>query len=167
MVSAATLRITALNGLLVILVLTTGCAPISPAPQQAPYPPLPGTGPITQPSTSSPDPSTEQPGSEIEPAEPELSAAQEAVNQLLQTGWKLHNGGQHERANAIAERALRLDRNNAGIYLLMSSNYFEMWDLKVAEQIAQQGLTLVNRSQLLYLRLNRLLEKIQAASNEG
>ena len=142
-----------LLGLVFASLLLGACAPMVPAPTGYPAP--------DERKTDSGKAET-PPARRIEPESPKASAAQSAVERLLQEGWQLHRQGIFERSNAIAERALRLDRGNAEVYLLLASNYYSLWHLGMAEQIARQGLPLASGNTALQAKLRELLVEIQA-----
>ena len=148
-----------LGALLVVLTMMA-CAPVTAPP---PYPGHPYPSPPDRPTGGSPEPAPQPPVRTIEPVEPARSSAETAVQQLLAEGWQLRSKGAYERANAVAERALRLERSNPEIYLLMSSNYYSMWQLALAEQVARQGLPLASDDRSLKTRLQVLLNEILAS----
>ena len=134
-------------------VLAAGCAPMMPSDNRYPAP----SEDINKPQPRSPASLEPAP---IEPAAPKPSAARLAVGQLLAEGWQLHRQGAYERSNAVAERAMRLDRLEAEIYLLLATNYFQLWNLDVAEQLARQGLPLSSAQSDTKQRLQYLLAQI-------
>lgn len=137
-------------------VLAAGCAPLMPSDNRYPAP-SEDIEDINKPQPRSP--ASLEPAS-IEPAAPKPSAARLAVGQLLAEGWQLHRQGAYERSNAVAERAMRLDRLEAEIYLLLATNYFQLWNLDAAEQLARQGLPLSSAQSDTKQRLQYLLAQI-------
>lgn len=63
-----------------------------------------------------------------------------AVDSLLAQGRSEYRNGDYSRAIASAERALRIDRRNPAVYLLLAENYQRLGNRDQAQQFAQQGL---------------------------
>ena len=80
----------------------------------------------------------------VEPAPPPEAPVQgrsnSAVDSLLAQGRSEYRNGDYSRAIASAERALRIDRRNPAVYLLLAENYQRLGNTGQAEQFAQQGL---------------------------
>lgn|SRR5690554_264505 len=75
-----------------------------------------------------------------EPDAPAQGRTNSAVDALLQQGRTQYQGGDYNRAIASAERALRIDRRNPAVYLLLAENYQRLGNSEQAQQFAQQGL---------------------------
>lgn len=144
-----------LYAVVAVLAIAAGCAPISPG---LPPPTQPSPWPPIEPPAPAP-----QPGDKIKPVETREETAGNAVAQLLAEAWRLNQGGQYDRSNAVAERALRLNRAEAEIYLVLASNYFAMAQLQLAEQLARQGLPLAGNNRTVELDLKRVLNQIMTA----
>ena len=63
-----------------------------------------------------------------------------AVEDLLRSGEELYDARDYDAAIAIAERALRIDRLNPRIYLLIAKSYWAKGAYGEASQTARQGL---------------------------
>ena len=127
----------------VAVALLSGCAPV--------YAPISESGSAPPPQSSSPPPETDRsppvavPDDEdrrITPSEPVQVAPGGAVSRLLEEAWRYNKAGDYDRSNAVAERALRINHTEPEVYLVMASNYFAMTQLRLAEQLARQGLPL-------------------------
>lgn len=134
-----------------------------PPPQYPPpqYPPS-GSPPYTPPGTQQPGADPSQPA-DIEPVQSRSAANNAAIASLLEQAWQLHNNGDYDRSIAIAERAQRIDASYAEIYLLLASNYYALSQLRLAEQLARQGLPLVGNLWDIERRLKQLLALIADA----
>ena len=147
--------------------LLTACEPFQqssyPPPKYPPpqYPPS-GSPPYTPPGSQQPDAQT-QPPAEIEPVQSRSAANHAAIASLLEQAWQYHYDGDYDRSIAVAERAQRLDASYAEIYLLLASNYYALSQLKLAEQLARQGLPLVGNLWDIERRLKQLLVRIAEA----
>ncbi|WP_052481164.1 tetratricopeptide repeat protein [Gilvimarinus agarilyticus] len=144
-------------GSLVAIVLLSGCAsqmgPGSGAPvedsdtsvrvpgmePQAPERPRPDE----RPNTDAPQDERDNSGWRVVEPEPEApvpARSNSAVDALLAQGRSEYRNGDYSRAIASAERALRIDRRNPAVYLLLAENYQRLGNRNQAEQFAQQGL---------------------------
>ncbi|WP_049722336.1 tetratricopeptide repeat protein [Gilvimarinus polysaccharolyticus] len=75
-----------------------------------------------------------------EPKAPVQVRSNSAVDALLAQGRSEYQSGDYSRAIASAERALRIDRRNPAVYLLLAENYLRLGNSDQAQQFAQQGL---------------------------
>lgn len=75
-----------------------------------------------------------------EPDAPVQGRSNSAVDSLLAQGRSEYRNGDYSRAIASAERALRIDRRNPAVYLLLAENYQRLGNNGQAKQFAQQGL---------------------------
>ena len=71
---------------------------------------------------------------------PELSPASRAVSDLLIGAQREYERGDWQAAIAVAERALRVDRRQPGIYLLIAKSYRALDELEQARRFVEQGL---------------------------
>ena len=83
---------------------------------------------LTQPGQNQPDLTS--------PPVPQNSAQK----QLLSQADQHFEQGQYEQAVAIGERLLRINRNNAEVYLLLAKAHFANGLASLAKQFARQGL---------------------------
>lgn len=143
--------------------LISGCAPV--------YAPISESGSASPPVSSAPPPETDRsppvavPDDEdrrIIPSNPVQVAPGGAVSRLLEEAWRLNKAGDYDRSNAVAERALRINHTEPEVYLVMASNYFAMTQLRLAEQLARQGLPLAGRNPAIEADLQSLLARIGA-----
>lgn len=130
-----------------------------PATQSAPPPvtkaPSTQQQPVPQPKPSAPA------NSDIRPGDSEVAmGAASAVNELLDEAWEYHDNGEYERALAVAERALRVDRRNAEVYLVMADSNYQLYRNDRARQLASQGLNYAERGSSTYRRLQDLLSRL-------
>ncbi len=100
----------------------------------------------------------ERPEPEPAPREPERRAPS-AVDTLLQTAQRQHDAGQYEAAIATAERALRMERSNPEIYLLIGNSYLALLQNEVAGQFARQGLSFAGAGSRVAQQLQLLLTR--------
>ena len=108
-----------------------------------------------------PQPAPRQEPSDIRPGDSEVAmGAISAVDELLEEAWGYHDDGEFERAIAVAERALRMDRRNAEVYLVMASGNYELYRNDRARQLANQGLAYAERGSATYRRLRDLLDRL-------
>ncbi len=143
--------------LLAVVLVLTACAQMSSVPVSDV-----GTPPPPTPTETKPQPEPRPPVRQIEPTE-QAQPENPAVTKLLAEGWRLHNSGEFDRSNAVAERALRIDRSEPKTFLLMASNYFSMLQLTLAEQLARQGIPLAGGDRTTSRRLQSLLNQIRSA----
>lgn len=116
------------------VVLFTGCASAvhQPAPgyRPAPRPAPSATTPAPAPAVVAPIP---------EPA-PAAAAPNPAVTSLLGQARAQYQARNYQGAIATAERALRIDRRAADIYLLLAQSYLQLDQPHKAKMFVQQGL---------------------------
>jgi tetratricopeptide (TPR) repeat protein len=99
----------------------------------------------------------------LEPEEPEPQAQagpNSAVASLLSQGRAHYQSGAYRRAIASAERALRIDRRNPAVYLLLAENYQRLGNRGQAEQFAQQGLRYSRDDRTLQAALRGVLNAL-------
>jgi hypothetical protein len=150
-----------LFGVLVVLLLLAGCAPVMvPVGESTPSPRAPSI-----PSPSVPADEPESSGNVIVPnSPPQQSSSHGAVAKLLEDAWRYNRAGQYDRSNSVAERAMRINHTEPEIYLIMASNYFSSAQLHMAEQLAAQGLPLASNNYSVKRSLQQLLLEIRAKS---
>jgi len=104
-----------------------------------------------EPTTS---PSTEQPA--MTPARPPQTApdkgASGASAGLLEQAARLRSEGQLERADAVLQRAQRIDPRNPAIYLELAELRFASGDPQAARAMAERGLLYCNGAECRQLR---------------
>ncbi len=140
--------------LLALLLQLFGCA------SRDPYYPAPQESDTRQPSVFPP----ESPG-KIEPAQRQPSASDSAVKELIEQAIAFHREGSYQRSVAVAERAMRLDRHEPSIYLVLAANYVALQDYSQAERLISQGLPLAEGQQQTESRFRLLLEEIRKTSH--
>ncbi|HEY7886310.1 MAG TPA: tetratricopeptide repeat protein, partial [Cellvibrionaceae bacterium] len=96
---------------------------------------------------------------EDKPAEAPTPSSAGAVDSLLQQAEAEYQRGNYERAIATAERALRIDRRNGAIYLLLAQSYWQQALPVQSEQFARQGLR-YSQSLQLTDALNKVLNEV-------
>jgi len=102
-------------------------------------------------------------GSIIRPSEIEVNRSSSAVANLLDQGWDYYQQQNYESSINVAERAMRISRQDPEVYLLLSRNYLGLWELEQAEQLARQGLALADSDDELYRDLEDTLTEIRRA----
>lgn len=144
-----------------LAVLLAGCSTLGPYP--APQPTPPATAP-EEPD----DMSREQPsGRDIEPVTRPASLSRGAVTELLEQAWQLHRFGNFQRSIAVAERALRLDRYESNVYLILAANHVATENFQLAEHLIRQGLPLVGEDRQQEGRFMLLLREVEKARTVG
>ncbi|MDX2464297.1 MAG: hypothetical protein QNK31_07280 [Porticoccus sp.] len=145
-----------LFGVLVVLLLLAGCAPVMvPVGDSTPAPRTPST-PVVP--ADIPEPA----GDVIVPnSPPQQSSSHGAVAKLLKDAWRYNRSGEYDRSNVVAERAMRINHTEPEIYLVMASNYFSSAQLHMAEQLATQGLPLASNNYSVRRSLQQLLLDIR------
>lgn len=93
------------------------------------------------------------------PATVETPRAPSAVDALLTTSRRQYDAGQYEAAIATAERALRLERSNAEIYLVIGHSYLALLQTDLAGQFARQGLAFAAAGSSVRQQLQLLLTR--------
>jgi hypothetical protein len=140
-------------------VLATGCAQLG-GPRPAPSPAPPPAGPSAGPSAGAEDRGAEpRDGSaEVGPgsAVPPRSAA--ASTTLLAQSRSERTAGDHAAAVATLERALRIDPNNAALWIEVGEVELERGNATQAASMARKALTLTAGEAGLTRRAERLLE---------
>lgn len=149
--------------MLVSIALMTGCAPVyapisESSPGSPPVSPIPAPEPGLSPPVAVPDDEDRR----ITPSDPVQATSGGAVSRLLEEAWRLNKAGDYDRSNAVAERALRINHTDPEVYLVMASNYFAMTQLRLAEQLARQGLPLAGQNPAIKADLQSLLARIGA-----
>lgn len=94
-----------------------------------------------------------------EPAEVEVPPTPSAVDTLLNTARRQYEAGQYEAAIATAERALRMERGNAEIYLVIGHSYLALLQTELAGQFARQGLAFAAGGSNVRQQLQSLLTR--------
>lgn len=141
--------------LLPVLLLCGCAAPPYYAPSSGPTAP-----PSTAPSPPSPD------SVPIAPAIRQPAPADSAVAGLLDQAKVLHRAGNYQRSLAVAERALRLDRHEPNVYLLLAANYVALEDYQQAQRLIHQGLPLARGEARLESHFRILLQEIGKRSQD-
>lgn len=104
-------------------------------------------------------------GAAIRPGDGEVAhGAAAATSDLLQDAWALYRKEEYPRAIVMAERAMRIDRRNAEIYLLLASAHYQQYHTEQAAQLARQGLNYSISGDPLDRRLKELLIRIKRGS---
>lgn len=134
--------------------LICGCAPLDPY-----YAPTAGSAPIDESGQA-------QPREPIQPTERSAAVSTTAVRELLVQAKNLHMAGSYQRSLAVAERALRLDRHEPDIYLLLAANYVALEDYSQATQLIGQGLSLTRGDTRLESHFRLLQEQIHVRSQD-
>jgi len=165
------------GALLAYVALAAACATVSPAPRPAPTasppasngspaPSTPGDGrPLPDSSTSSrfpppsPQPSerSEPPPRDVPAARPQ-SDASGASGALLEQSRAQRAAGSLPAARASLERALRLDPNNAALWLELGELELQTGNSAQAATMARKAMTLAGRDARLSARAERLLD---------
>lgn len=140
-------KIAALAGLLLLV----GCA-------GSPYAPEGERSSI--PVEELPEPETSEPA-EVQRPEPEVEVPRtpSAVDTLLNSARRQYDAGQYEAAIATAERALRMERGNAEIYLVIGHSYLALLQTEMAGQFARQGLAFAAAGSSVRRQLQSLLTR--------
>lgn len=140
-------KIAALAGLLLLV----GCA-------GSPYAPEGERSSI--PVEELPEPETSEPA-EVQRPEPEVETPRtpSAVDTLLNSARRQYDAGQYEAAIATAERALRMERGNAEIYLVIGHSYLALLQTEMAGQFARQGLAFAAAGSSVRRQLQSLLTR--------
>ena len=164
------------GALLAYITLAAACATVSPPPRPtppasppasngSPAPSIPGDGrPLPDSGASSrfPPPSP-QPGTRSEPprdvpaARPQ-SDASGASGALLEQSRAQRAAGSLPAARASLERALRLDPNNAALWLELGELELQTGNSAQAATMARKAMTLAGRDARLSARAERLLD---------
>ena len=104
-------------------------------------------------------------GAAIRPGDGEVAhGAAAATSGLLQDAWALYRGEEYQRAIVMAERAMRIDRRNAEVYLLLASAHYQQYHTEQAAQLARQGLNYSISGDRVDRRLKELLARIKRGS---
>lgn len=142
------IKTAALAGLLVLV----GCAgsPYAPEGERSSIP----VEELPEPEVSEPV-EVQRP----EPAEVEAPRTPSAVDTLLSTARRQYDAGQYEAAVATAERALRMERGNAEIYLVIGHSYLALLQTELAGQFARQGLSFAAAGSSVRQQLQSLLTR--------
>lgn len=135
--------------------LMTGCVSTYVGPATTPGQPAP----IEE--AEQPQATTTVPQTDIRPGDTDTYRASSAVQGLLTEGWKLFEQQRYDASASIAERALRIDRHNPEVYLLLSRSYLLQSQPVLAEQFARQGLAVAHSSTPVYRQLRELLQQSQ------
>lgn len=140
-------KIAALAGLLLLV----GCA-------GSPYAPEGDRSSI--PVEELPEPEASEPA-EVQRPEPEVEVPRtpSAVDTLLNSARRQYDAGQYEAAIATAERALRMERGNAEIYLVIGHSYLALLQTEMAGQFARQGLAFAAAGSSVRRQLQSLLTR--------
>ncbi|WIO74063.1 hypothetical protein QP938_12270 [Porticoccaceae bacterium LTM1] len=147
-----------------------GCTTLPPSSQPVTYPPSNGPyrAPVEEAGSSAPqqqapvvEPDSSASPVAIVPGQADSNKTERAVNGLLEKGWSLYSQQSYDASISVAERALRIDRYQADIYLLLAHNYLAMSQLSRAEQFARQGLTVTDKKSDSYSQLKDILTDIE------
>ena len=164
------------GALLAYVALAAACATVSPPPRPtttppnsngSPAPSIPGDGrPLPDSGASSrfPPPSP-QPGERSEPVPPRdvpaarpQSDASGVSGALLEQSRAQRAAGSLPAARASLERALRLDPNNAALWLELGELELQTGNSAQAATMARKAMTLAGRDARLSARADRLLD---------
>jgi tetratricopeptide (TPR) repeat protein len=164
------------GALLAYVALAAACATVSPPPRptppasppdssRSPAPSIPGDGrPLPDSSASSrfppssPQPSTRsEPPRDVPAARPQ-SDASGASGALLEQSRAQRAAGSLPAARASLERALRLDPNNAALWLELGELELQTGNSAQAATMARKAMTLAGRDARLSARAERLLD---------
>ena len=154
------------GALLAYLALAASCTTLSapprppPGPAPRPSPPeetrtAPAPAPLPPPATQ-PPPRAEPPRSDVPTARPQ-SDASGASGALLEQSRAQRSAGSLPAARASLERALRLDPNNAVLWLELGELELQTGNSAQAAAMARKALTLAGRDARLTTRAERLL----------
>lgn len=166
------------HALILLLLATAGCSTAQPlivtAPRPAPEPraPMPDPGADTSPMPGAPQartfplPSEEVRSAPPPAAEPPPQAAPASVALLEQSRSQRAAGSLAAAASSI-ERALRIDPNNAELWLELGEIKLEDGDPLQAEQMARKALTLAGGDRIVALRAERLLALASSCARGG
>jgi tetratricopeptide (TPR) repeat protein len=121
--------------LLLLAALLAGCAtPLQPAPPRSP-------------GTAHPAPESSTPA-EAPDAESDIAAPSPTLA-LRHDSARAAAGGDVYRAIALLERAIRIDPNDASLWLELAGLHLEQGAYDEAEQFARKALTLMRRQPVL------------------
>ena len=146
------------TALAVFLAWLSGCAVIPP---ESSAPPIVQREPVPAPPTAEPEPVTApervagsapivaQSASRGEPD------GNPAIDSLLSSGNQSYTAGNYDAAIATAERALRIDRLDPRVYLLLARSYWAKGAYPQANQSARQGLQYSEEGSLIREQLER------------
>ncbi|HEX6995912.1 MAG TPA: tetratricopeptide repeat protein [Gammaproteobacteria bacterium] len=164
--------------ILSLLLATAGCATqplIGTAPRPAPAPREPAPddseaarapGAPRDPGFPSPDAETRRAPAPPTSAEPPPQAAPASVALLEQSRSQRAAGSLTAAASSI-ERALRIDPNNAELWLELGEIKLEDGDPLQAEQMARKALTLAGGDRVVAARAARLLARAASCASGG
>jgi tetratricopeptide (TPR) repeat protein len=150
------------QGVTIAACTTVGVVPPSrPAPSPAPAPP-PATAPAPRPAPPPSTPAPSAPRSEREPsggaaAPRPRSDASSASDALVAQSRAQRAAGSVPAAKASLERALRLDPNNAEVWIELGELELGVGNRAQAATMARKALTLTGRDVRLAARAERLL----------
>lgn len=126
---------------------------------QTPSAPAPKTAESATQTASSSTAST----SVIRPIEAQMNRASPAMTGLLDEGWQHYSAENYELSISVAERAMRIERQDPEVYLLLARSYMGLQEHGQAEQMAKQGLVLAAQDDSMYERLEDTLSEIRRA----
>lgn len=136
-----------------LALLATGCAQLSVAPRPTPPPAAPSAAGQEQGDASG---SAEvEPESEAPARAPRPNAASAT---LLAQSRSERSAGDHAAAVATLERALRIDPNNAALWIEVGEVELERGNAAQAASMARKALTLTAGDAALTRRAERLLD---------
>ena len=143
---------------------TLGAAPTRPAPRPAPAPPppaetrpAPAPQPLPPPATTRLPPRAEPTPPRDVPAARPQSDASGASGVLLEQSRAQRAAGSLPAARASLERALRLDPNNATLWIELGELELQTGNATQAATLARKAMTLAGRDGRLAARAERLL----------
>lgn len=140
---------------------TTLSTPSRPAPSPAPRPSTPAEetrpapAPLPPPGQPAPRPAP-APRTDVPPARPQ-SDASGASGALLEQSRAQRAAGSLPAARASLERALRLDPNNAVLWIELGELELQTGNTSQAATMARKAMTLTGRDARLAARAERLL----------
>lgn len=133
-------------------IVTSGCSsvPEQPAPVVVSQPAVVVADPV-------PDvpPRAPQVPVAAEPVDP-VVGTNPAIDSLVDQGWRYIQQREYERAIAVGERALRIDRYDPRVYLILAQTYRLQGDLPLSRQYAQRGLAVADSRSDVYRQLQAL-----------
>ena len=159
-----------------VLLLAAGCTtmplvgtPPPPPPVSLPPPAdeparLPGDTPRDESRPTPPAESRRPGGAAVPPAEPAMPPAAVA---LLEQSRGQRAAGSYAAAASSIERAIRIDPNNAGLWLELGEIKLEDGDPQQAEQMARKALTLAGGDPAVTSRAERLLARAASCARGG
>jgi len=129
------------------------------------------TAPVVQKSDPVPVPVVKQPEKPVEPIVPPVvvpqtqapvpSIASNATASLVAQARAQYQAKNYQGAIATAERALRIDRRSAEVYLILAQSYVQLANKQLAMQFVQQGIRYSQAGTELAQALMQVRDSIQ------